>query len=131
MILKRELYELLPWWAWVRLRLQLQWGRMGGGWARALGVRGREDWGGSVQIAPRAVPVPGPTVKREEMIAATLICPTEAFETDAQNQRTLLHRPKCVLCGLCYRVAHESLAPSDESGQSCLPGVDEITEFWW
>lgn len=134
MILKREFYDLMPWGAWLRLRVRLHWARVTGGMARSLGVRGLgpDVWvSTSAQGIQRAVPTPGPAIKKEEMLSATVICPTHAFKTDEQNRRTLLHRQLCVLCGLCYFVAPNSLTPSEESGQACRPGDEETTVFPW
>jgi ferredoxin len=134
MILKREFYDLMPWGAWLRLRLRLHWARATGGMARTLGIRGTgpEIWESTLaQGVQRAVPTFGPTIQKQQMLAAAAVCPTSAFKTDEQNRRTLLQRQLCVLCGLCYFVAPDALRPGQEDEQTCLPGREETLEFPW
>lgn len=134
MILKRELYDLLPWWSWLKMRAQLQWLRWTGGMARVLGVKGQaSDVLDNITLGarPRSIPAPTPLAKRDELIAAAIICPTRAFSVDEGARKTVLRRSACVLCGLCYFVAPQSLVAQTGTQQAFPPGENELTDFPW
>lgn len=135
MILKRELYDLVPWGVWLRRRAGLQWARLTGGMARQIGVR--EDVISQVApeagaaALPRAVPVPGARGVRSQLLAATALCPTGAFFSDDAAKCTVLRRASCITCGLCYAVAPDALAPGPQDGPFFAPGPEELIEFRW
>lgn len=134
MILKRELYDLLPWPAWLRARAQLHWLRVTGGMARQLGIKGQgSDILASINSGarPRSIPRPAASGKREELLAAAAICPTRAFSVDEAARKIVLARSSCVLCGLCYFVAPHSLVGHSENAQAFPPGENETVDFPW
>ena len=134
MILKRELYDLLPWSTWLRIRAQLHWLRLTGGMARQLGIKGLPtDILANITLGarPRSIPAPGPKAKREELLAAARICPTKAFLVDEAAHKLVLRRSSCVLCGLCYFVAPNSLVGHSGHQQAFPPGENEVIDFPW
>ena len=134
MILKRELYELLPWWSWLRIRTQLHWLRLTGGMSRQLSIKGQAtDVLANITLGarPRAIPMPAGKGKRTELLAAANICPTRAFSVEESAHKIVLKQSACVLCGLCYFVAPHSLVPQSEAQQAFPPGSDELCDFSW
>lgn len=135
MILKRELYDLLPWWSWLRMRTQLHWLRLTGGMSRQLGIKGQAtDVLANITLGarPRAIPMPSSHGgKRDELLAAAAICPTKAFSVVESARKIVLSQSSCVLCGLCYFVAPHSLVPQSEAQQAFPPGNEELCDFPW
>lgn len=134
MILKRELYDILPWWSWLRMRAQVHWWRITGGLARQLGVRGQSTDVLDTELPgqrPRAIPAPALSAVKAQLLAAARICPTGAFEVAEESKMLLLRPSACVLCGLCYFVAPDSLVPQSTPLQALPAGQGERVEFPW
>lgn len=130
MILKRELYETLPWYAWFRFRLSLAWMRTlrPEELVRDLVMEEKMLVSGR---RPRALPRPSSVGLKTELLAAWEICPTRAFTSDVPHKKIVLRPSACILCGLCYDVAPSSLIPSEIEEEPFAGSACDPVDFPW
>jgi len=110
MILKRSYFVDVSTLRWLKLRLQLTWLRLTGGYVRSLGLATNLPLAPAPIRLRRAVPQVVEATLTDELTRAARICPTLAITQT--GKKFSIEDERCVRCGLCYLVAPSALAPS-------------------